>query len=214
MEINNAVYEISSPDVSRCPMTTLPEFAFIGRSNVGKSSLINMLCARQGLAKTSAAPGKTQLINHFKVTARLKGKGTSIEWYLVDLPGYGYAKVSQKDRNRWEQMIENYIRKRRNLSNLFVLIDSRHPPQKIDLAFVSKLGEWQVPFSIVLTKADKEKPGVVQRNADTFAKKLLEDWEDLPPMFLTSSEKKTGREDLLAFVEAVIVEAAANKGQG
>lgn len=212
MEINNAVYEISSPEVSRCPVATLPEFAFIGRSNVGKSSLINMLCARQGLAKTSAAPGKTQLINHFKVTARLKGKGTPIEWYLVDLPGYGYAKVSQKDRNRWEQMIEHYIRKRENLSNLFVLIDSRHPPQNIDLAFVAKLGEWQVPFSIVFTKADKEKPGVVQRNADAFAKKLLEDWEDLPPMFLTSSEKKTGREDLLAFLEAVIVEAAANKG--
>lgn len=212
MEINNAVYEISSPEVSRCPAATLPEFAFIGRSNVGKSSLINMLCARQGLAKTSAAPGKTQLINHFKVTARLKGKGTAVEWYLVDLPGYGYAKVSQKDRNRWEQMIEHYIRKRENLSNLFVLIDSRHPPQNIDLAFVAKLGEWQVPFSIVFTKADKEKPGVVQRNADAFAKKLLEDWEDLPPMFLTSSEKKTGREDLLAFLEAVIVEAAANKG--
>lgn len=211
MEIINAVYEISSPEVSKCPAPTLPEFAFIGRSNVGKSSLINMLCGRQGLAKTSAAPGKTQMINHFLVTAKMGSKRVSTKWYLVDLPGYGYAKVSQKDRNRWEQMIEHYIRKRENLSNLMLLIDSRHSPQKNDLEFISKLGEWQVPFAIVFTKADKEKPGAVQRNVDAFAKALLQDWEDLPPMFLTSSEKKTGREDVLAFLEEVILES--NQGQ-
>ncbi|HRH60738.1 MAG TPA: ribosome biogenesis GTP-binding protein YihA/YsxC, partial [Chitinophagaceae bacterium] len=144
MQIKSAVYIISSPSVKDCPKPDKPEYAFIGRSNVGKSSLINMLCNNTRLAKTSAAPGKTQLINHFLINGF---------WYLVDLPGYGYAKISQSSRRRWEQMIENYLRKRENLMNVFVLIDSRHPPQKIDLEFIGSLGKWQIPFAVVFTKA-------------------------------------------------------------
>src|SRR4051794_23242454 len=159
MHIKKAVYLISSPDYTKCPIADRPEYAFIGRSNVGKSSLINMLCNNEKLAKTSSSPGKTQLINHFEVissgTSENK-KVVSHKWYLVDLPGYGFAKVSISSRRRWEQMIENYLRKRENLAMVFVLIDARHSPQKIDLAFLEQLKKWQVPFCLVFTKADKE----------------------------------------------------------
>ena len=205
MDILKAEYIISKPDVAQCPEADRPEFAFIGRSNVGKSSLINMLTGQKGLAKTSNEPGKTQLINHFGISSRRKLHSKNLDnWYLVDLPGYGYAKVSQKSRNRWEQMIENYIRKRENLANLFVLVDSRHTPQKIDLAFINQLGEWGIPFAIVFTKADKEKPGAVKRHVDLFLQKLAENWEELPPHFLTSSETKQGREEMLYFLENII----------
>src|SRR6201989_2797646 len=159
MEINSAEYLISSPDYSKCPAPDMPEYAFIGRSNVGKSSVINMLCNNQKLAKTSGTPGKTQLINHFLINE---------SWYIVDLPGYGFAKVSQRDRRRWEQMIENYLRKRENLANIFVLIDSRHSPQKIDLDFINQLGKWEVPFMLVFTKADKETQRTVSKNVKSF----------------------------------------------
>jgi GTP-binding protein len=205
MDILKAEYIISRPDVVQCPEADRPEFAFIGRSNVGKSSLINMLTGQKGLAKTSNEPGKTQLINHFGIASRRKQHSKNLDnWYLVDLPGYGYAKVSQKSRNRWEQMIENYIRKRENLANLFVLIDSRHTPQKIDLEFINQLGEWGIPFAIVFTKADKEKPGAVKRHVDLFLQKLAENWEMLPPHFLTSSETKQGREEMFEFLENII----------
>ncbi len=205
MDILKAEYIISKPDVAQCPAADRPEFAFIGRSNVGKSSLINMLTGQKGLAKTSAEPGKTQLINHFGIVSRKNiHSKTPDNWYLVDLPGYGYAKVSQKSRRRWEQMIENYIRKRENLVNLFVLVDSRHTPQKIDIEFINQLGIWGIPFAIVFTKADKEKPGAVQRHVTMFLKTLSETWEDLPPHFLTSAETKQGKEELLDFLENII----------
>lgn len=186
-----AEYLISSPDVAKCPAPDKPEFAFIGRSNVGKSSLINMLCDNSKLAKTSATPGKTQLINHFVVND---------EWYLVDLPGYGFAKVSQRDRRRWEQMIEGYLRKRENLANVFVLIDARHSPQKIDLEFVDRLGEWEVPFCLVFTKADKETQKTVSMNVKAFLEKMRESWQFLPRHFVTSAVKKQGRKEMLEFI--------------
>lgn len=192
MQIKTANYVISSPTFDKCPKPDKPEYAFIGRSNVGKSSLINMLVNQKNLAKTSSTPGKTQLINHFVVND---------SWFLVDLPGYGYAKRSQKDRNRWEQMIEHYLKKRENLINVFVLIDARHTPQKNDLEFIHKLGNWEVPFAIVFTKADKEKPAVVARNEKAFLDKMRETWQFLPPSFMTSAEKKTGRDELLAFIQ-------------
>ncbi len=195
MQIHTAEYIISSPDVEMCPAADKAEYAFIGRSNVGKSSLINMLCNKKTLAKTSSAPGKTQLINHFDVFSSDKKK-----WYLVDLPGYGYAKVSQTDRRRWEQMIENYIRKRENLVCLFVLVDSRHEPQKADLDCLRKLGEWQVPFSLVFTKADKSKTGAMERNVNLFLQSLQEEWEEPPVFFVTSAIKKTGREEILGYI--------------
>jgi GTP-binding protein len=191
MQIKTAEYVISSPSFDKCPKPDKPEFAFIGRSNVGKSSLINMLTNQKNLAKTSAQPGKTQLINHFIVNK---------SWYLVDLPGYGYAKRSQTDRRRWEQMIENYLRKRENLVNVFVLIDARHEPQKIDLEFVNQLGKWQVPFTLVFTKIDKEKPGAVQRHVKNFIDKMREEWEFLPQVFATSAEKKIGRDEIMQFI--------------
>jgi GTP-binding protein len=199
MEIVKASYVISSPSVDQCPKPDRAEFAFIGRSNVGKSSLINMVCNMQNLAKTSATPGKTQLINHFEIIS--KTKGLQEKWYLVDLPGYGYAKVSQSSRRRWEQMIENYLRKRETLANVFVLVDGRHPPQKIDIEFIESLGKWQVPFTIAFTKTDKEKPGVVKRNMEAFSEKLKESWQFLPQYFLTSSEKKVGRMEILDFLD-------------
>jgi GTP-binding protein len=192
MTVTSAEYLISSPDFSKAPAPDKPEFAFIGRSNVGKSSLINMLANNQKLAKTSATPGKTQLINHFLINK---------QWYLVDLPGYGFAKVSQTARNRWQQMIENYLRKRENLINVFVLIDSRHSPQKIDLDFVNQLGKWEVPFSLVFTKSDKETQKVVSANVKAFLDKMRETWQFLPAHFITSAEKKTGREKILDFIE-------------
>lgn len=205
MDILKAEYIISKPDVAQCPEADRPEFAFIGRSNVGKSSLINMLTGQKGLAKTSNEPGKTQLINHFGIKSRRNVNSKNPDnWYLVDLPGYGYAKVSQSSRRRWEQMIENYIRKRENLANLFVLVDGRHTPQKIDLEFINQLGEWGIPFAIVFTKADKEKPGALKRHVDLFLQKLSENWEMLPPHFLSSSETKQGREEILEFLENII----------
>lgn len=205
MEIINASYLISRPEVAQCPAGDKPEFAFIGRSNVGKSSLINMLTGNQRLAKTSAAPGKTQMINHFVVKSRNSATAKSVaEWYLVDLPGYGYAKVSQKNRKSWGKMIEDYLRKRENLLTTFVLIDSRHEPQTIDLEFVNQMGEWQLPFVIVFTKADKMKPGGLQRNVDLFAAALRENWEALPPFFISSSTDKSGKQDILDYVQGIL----------
>ena len=188
MEVNSAEYVISSPDYTKCPAPDKAEYAFIGRSNVGKSSVINMVTNNQKLAKTSGTPGKTQLINHFIINK---------SWYIVDLPGYGFAKVSQRDRRRWEQMIENYLRKRENLVNIFVLLDSRHAPQKIDLDFVNQLGEWQIPFSLIFTKADKETQRVVAANVKAFLNAMRKDWEFLPAHFVTSAIKKLGRDKLL-----------------
>lgn len=198
MIIKSAKYIVSSPSFDLCPKADKPEFAFIGRSNVGKSSLINMLVKQKNLAKTSGTPGKTQMINHFEINEK---------WYLVDLPGYGYAKVAQNNRRRWEQMIENYLRKRENLVNIFVLVDSRHKPQKIDLEFVNQLGKWEIPFTIVFTKADKEKPTVVQRNVTAFLDAMREEWEFLPQSFVTSAEKGVGREEVLSYINQCLTNA-------
>lgn len=197
MQIKKASYLISSPTVDKCPKADKPEYAFIGRSNVGKSSLINMLCNNQKLAKTSASPGKTQSINHFIIESTIREKGPVTQWYLVDLPGYGYAKIDQSSRRRWEQMIEGYLRKRENLVNVFVLIDARHMPQKIDLEFINQLGNWQVPFTIVFTKADKEKPGVVDRHVKAFLDAMRESWQFLPASVVSSALKKSGKEEIL-----------------
>ncbi|HLD51854.1 MAG TPA: ribosome biogenesis GTP-binding protein YihA/YsxC [Sediminibacterium sp.] len=201
MEIKKAAYVISNADYKACPAPDRPEFAFIGRSNVGKSSLINMLCKNNKLAKTSSAPGKTQLINHFEIESSNKTNQGFKKWYLVDLPGYGFAKVAQSSRRRWEQMIENYLRKRENLVNVFVLIDSRHKPQNIDLEFISQLDKWQIPFSLVFTKTDKEKPTVVANNIQAFFDTLRSTWQFLPQHFVTSAEKHQGREEILAFIQ-------------
>ncbi len=201
MEIKKAVYLISNADQAQCPKADRPEFAFIGRSNVGKSSLINMICRNNKLAKTSSAPGKTQLINHFDIESTVPNNKGLAKWYLVDLPGYGFAKVSQSSRRRWEQMIENYLRKRENLINVFVLIDSRHKPQKIDIEFISQLDQWEIPFSLVFTKTDKEKPAVVDANIKAFFEKLRETWQFLPQHFVTSAEKQQGREEILHFIQ-------------
>lgn len=195
MEITSSQYLISNAAYDQCPNPDRPEYAFIGRSNVGKSSLINMLSNNRNLAKTSAAPGKTQLINHFEIVSDDKRK-----WYLVDLPGYGYAKISQSSRRRWEQMIENYIRKRENLVCLFVLIDSRHEPQSIDLDFINQLGKWEIPFVLVFTKADKNKPMATRRHADAFLRALSDNWEEPPPYFITSAINKEGRAQLLDYI--------------
>jgi GTP-binding protein len=191
MEIHSAVYVISSPDHTQCPKPDRPEYAFIGRSNVGKSSLINMLVNNDKLAKTSGNPGKTQLINHFNIDNR---------WYIVDLPGYGFAKVSQAQRKKWEKMIEDYLRKRENLMNVFILIDSRHSPQKLDLEFVNRLGEWQIPFCLVFTKADKENQRVVSANVRDFLAKMRATWQFLPQHFVTSTLKKMGRDKILDLI--------------
>lgn len=201
MQIRKATYLISSPTFDKCPKPDKPEYAFIGRSNVGKSSLINMITGQRSLAKTSATPGKTQLINHFIIESSAAEKGPREQWYLVDLPGYGYAKRSQSDRRRWEQMIEGYFRKRTNLTQIFVLIDSRHSPQKNDLEFISQLDKWGIVFSLVFTKTDKEKPAVVERNIKAFFDTLRESWQFLPRHFVTSAEKKLGREEMLAFIQ-------------
>lgn len=200
MTIKKAVYLVSSPAVEKCPHPDRPEYAFIGRSNVGKSSLINMLVNQKSLAKTSATPGKTQLINHFSIESAGKEKSGNRDWYLVDLPGYGYAKVAQKERKVFSKMIEQYIKKRKNLTHLFVLIDSRHKPQNIDLDFVHALDSWQVPFTLVFTKADKEKPGVVERNVNAFLDALRETWQFLPRTIVTSATKKQGREEVLDLI--------------
>jgi len=198
MEITDAKYLISNADFKQCPVANKPEYAFIGRSNVGKSSLINMLCNKKTLAKTSSDPGKTQLINHFEVLSD-DGK----KWYIVDLPGYGYAKVSQRSRRRWEQMIEGYLRKRVNLVCVFVLIDSRQDPQKIDYDFLNNMGKWEVPFAVVFTKADKNKPGATERNVQKFLDGMKEFWEELPPWFVSSAFTKIGRVELLGYISGL-----------
>ncbi len=195
MEIKSATFTISSAKISQCPQDTKAEFAFIGRSNVGKSSLINMLTNHKGLAKTSATPGKTLLINHFLINN---------EWYIVDLPGYGFAKRSKSVQRSIEEMISSYILRREQLVNVFLLIDVRHNPQKIDTEFMTWLGENGIPFSIVFTKADKLSAAQLRQNVDDYMKSLLETWEELPPYFVTSSEKKQGREPLLNYIEGII----------
>ena len=195
MEIKSATFTISSAKISQCPQDTKAEFAFIGRSNVGKSSLINMLTNHKGLAKTSATPGKTLLINHFIINN---------EWYIVDLPGYGFAKRSKSVQRSIEEMISSYILHREQLVNVFLLIDVRHNPQKIDTEFMTWLGENGIPFSIVFTKADKLSAAQLRQNVDNYMKSLLDMWEELPPYFVTSSEKKQGREPLLNYIEGII----------
>ena len=191
MVIKTAEFVKSSGKWQECPEPTLPEYAFIGRSNVGKSSLINALMNHKDLAKTSGTPGKTQLINHFIINEK---------WYLTDLPGYGYARVSKTLRKDFENLIINYILNRKNLVNLFVLIDSRHTPQKIDIEFIEYCGESGIPFSLVFTKADKLKPNVVLANVEKYKQELLKTWEDLPEIYVTSAEKKTGGDEILSFI--------------
>ena len=202
MEIKEAKYLISSPSVDQCPKPDRPEYAFIGRSNVGKSSLINMLCNNSRLAKISSTPGKTQLINHFEIRSSSSSseKDGNLRWYLVDLPGYGFAKISQSSRRRWEQMIEGYIRKRKNLVTVFVLIDSRHMPQQVDLDFLNKLGGWQIPFALIFTKADKNKPSVTEKNVNTFMETLKEYWEEPPLFFVSSTFTKQSREEIMSYI--------------
>jgi len=194
MEIKKAEFTLSAPMVSMCPNDTKPEYAFIGRSNVGKSSLINMLCRNKKLAKTSATPGKTLLINHFIINN---------EWYLVDLPGYGYAKRSKKEIEKLDQMIRGYILQREQLVNVFVLVDIRLEPQKIDLEFMEWLGVSSIPFSIIFTKADKLTANKCQQAMAAYKKKLSETWEELPPIFLTSAEKRDGRDEVLDYIEKI-----------
>src|SRR4051812_39856043 len=207
MQINSAEYLISSPDYEKCPAPDRPEYAFIGRSNVGKSSLINMLCNNEKLAKTSGSPGKTQLINHFEILSTSdavedqKKKEQIYKWFLVDLPGYGFAKVSMRSRRRWEQMIENYLRKRENLTMVFVLIDARHSPQKLDLDFLENLKIWQIPFSLVFTKSDKENQRTVSKNVKDFLEAMKATWQFLPQHFVTSAVKKSGKTKLLSFID-------------
>lgn len=198
--IRSARYLISSGNLNQCPPADKPEFAFIGRSNVGKSSLINMLTGNARLAKISSAPGKTKLINHFIVESAKRKKQRSDSWYLVDLPGYGYAKTAQKERQAWSLMIEDYLRHRNNLITVFILIDARHEPQAIDLEFIDRLGEWEIPFVLVFTKADKEKPAVVERNIEAFKMKMKAHWDSLPECFITSSVKGEGKDLLLEFI--------------
>lgn len=194
MEIKNAEFTLSAPNVAMCPKDSKPEYAFIGRSNVGKSSLINMLCNNKKLAKTSATPGKTLLINHFIINR---------EWYLVDLPGYGYAKRSKTEVKKLDQMIRGYILQREQLVNVFVLVDIRLEPQKIDLEFINWLGESSVPFAIVFTKADKLNIAKVRESVARYEKTLSETWEEMPKMFVTSSEKRTGKDEILEFIGTI-----------
>ncbi len=198
MEIRSAKYVISSPSYKDCPVTDLPEYAFIGRSNVGKSSLINMITDIDKLAKTSAAPGKTQLINHFSIET-IDEKKVS-RWWLVDLPGYGFAKVSIAQRKKWETMIEDFLKNRQTLAHVFLLIDSRHKPQKLDLDFVNSMGKWEIPFTLIFTKSDKENQRTVAANVRDFLQKMRETWQFLPRHFVTSAEKKMGRGDILRLI--------------
>lgn len=194
MEIKEARFLISNTDVEKCPKPDLPEYAFIGRSNVGKSSLINMITRKKALAKTSGSPGKTRLINHFIVDD---------QWYLVDLPGYGYAKIAKTERKKWERLTRNYILLRKNLYCLFVLVDSRHDPQKSDLEFMEWLGLSQVPFAIVFTKTDKLKPEVLNQKLKNYEQEMLRTWEYMPEIFVTSSETGTGRSELLKYIDTL-----------
>lgn len=189
---------MSNTEVAKCPSEPLPEYAFIGRSNVGKSSLINMLTDRKSLAKTSGRPGKTQLINHFKINGN---------WFLVDLPGYGYAKVSKKDKKTFQQYITNYFLQRRQLVCSFVLVDIRHDPQKIDMEFMEWMGENGIPFSIIFTKADKLKPAVIKKNVDNYIQELLSGaWEEAPTYFITSSTKNIGRDEVLSYIDSINID--------
>lgn len=194
MEITSAEFVISNTDVKKCPAGVFPEYAFIGRSNVGKSSLINMLTSRKGLAMTSATPGKTMLINHFLINKN---------WYIVDLPGYGYARRGQKGKDQIRTIIEDYILEREQMTNLFVLIDSRLEPQKIDLEFMEWLGENGIPFAIIFTKADKLKGGRLKMNINSYLRELGKQWEELPPYFISSSEDRTGRMEILDYIENI-----------
>ncbi|MDN3596483.1 ribosome biogenesis GTP-binding protein YihA/YsxC [Zunongwangia endophytica] len=192
MKINTAEFVISNSKVAKCPNSPLPEYAFIGRSNVGKSSLINMLTGRKSLAKTSAKPGKTQLINHFLINKN---------WHLVDLPGYGYAKVSKSEKRVFQRFITAYFEERKQLVCAFVLIDSRHKPQKIDMEFMQWLGENAIPFGLIFTKTDKLKPKELEKNILNYQEEMLQVWEEMPHFFITSSTSKTGGEDILEFIE-------------
>ncbi len=200
MEIKKSEFVISAPHVSQCPNDSKFEYAFIGRSNVGKSSLINMLCNHKGLAKTSSTPGKTLLINHFIINN---------EWYLVDLPGYGYAKRSKTIQQKIEQMITSYILQRKQLVNLFLLIDIRHEQQAIDREFIDWLGESSIPFAIIFTKADKLGPVKARQNAEKWMELLKDRWDELPPYFITSAEKKTGRDEVLDYIDKINMELKA-----
>ena len=194
MEISNAEFIVSNTDVKKCPPGHLPEYAFIGRSNVGKSSLINMLTGRKGLAITSATPGKTMLINHFLIND---------SWYIVDLPGYGYARRGMKGQEQIRTIIEDYILEREQMTNLFLLIDSRLEPQKIDMEFMEWLGENGIPFSIIFTKADKLKGGRLKMNINAYIRELRKQWEELPPYFVSSSEDRMGRTEILDYIESI-----------
>ena len=192
MIIKTAEFLMSNSEVSKCPKDILPEYAFIGRSNVGKSSLINMLTNHKNLAKTSGRPGKTQLINHFLINKN---------WFLVDLPGYGYARVSKTSKKKFQRFITDYFEERQQLALAFVLVDIRHEPQKIDLDFLEYMGENGIPFSIIFTKADKLKPKVIERNVEAYMQKLLETWEETPNYFITSSASAVGRDDVLTQID-------------
>jgi len=195
MKINQASFVMSNQDVKKCPSSNIPEYAFIGRSNVGKSSLINMLTGRKSLAKTSGKPGKTQLINHFLINK---------EWHLVDLPGYGYAKVSKSSKAKFQKFITNYFSQRRQLVTGFVLVDIRHEPQKIDTEFMEWLGENGIPFSIIFTKADKLKDSQIEKNVEQYRQVLLDGvWEEFPPYFVTSATKGTGRDEVLGYIDEI-----------
>ncbi len=205
MEIKNSKYLISNADVNKCPDTDVPEYAFIGRSNVGKSSLINMLTRNKGLAKTSQTPGKTLLINHFCINDG--------DWNIVDLPGYGYAARGKKQREEIRRIIEDYILQRHQLTSLFVLLDIRHKPQAVDLEFLRWLGENGVPFAIIFTKADKLSKTAGESNVSAYKKELMKEWEELPPTFITSSEKKTGRDEVLDYIDSINISLKQAKSQ-
>ncbi len=201
MIIKSSEFVVSNSDVAKCPNSKLPEYAFIGRSNVGKSSLINMLTARKSLAKTSGRPGKTQLINHFLINK---------DWHLVDLPGYGYARVSKSIKKTFQKFITQYFEQREQMLCAFVLIDSRHNPQPIDLEFMQWLGEHGIPFCIIFTKADKLKPNALTRNVETYKEKMLEIWEEMPVHFITSSTNDLGREEVLKYIENLNTQFISN----
>ncbi|MBC3845204.1 YihA family ribosome biogenesis GTP-binding protein [Winogradskyella echinorum] len=204
MKIKSAEFVVSNSEVAKCPKNNLPEYAFIGRSNVGKSSLINMLTDRKSLAKTSGRPGKTQLINHFIIND---------SWYLVDLPGYGYARVSKTSKKKFQKFITNYFEKRQQLISAFVLVDIRHKPQPIDLEFMQYLGESGIPFGIIFTKADKLKPMAIDRHVNEYCEELLKTWEEIPQYFVTSSSKHIGKEDVLDFIGNINEEIEQLKNQ-
>ncbi|WP_118974559.1 ribosome biogenesis GTP-binding protein YihA/YsxC [Taibaiella koreensis] len=211
MEIHNATYLVSSAKVSQCPQPDKPEYAFIGRSNVGKSSLINMLTNNAKLAKVSKTPGKTTLINHFLINGE---RNADTPWYLVDLPGYGFAKRSQSQRAAWQKMLADYFQQRTNLQTVFVLIDSRLTPQKLDLEFLAQLGEWGIPFNIAFTKADKNTQAETARNVKAFVNRMKEEWEYIPRTFVTSTTKFMGRKDMLGYIEELNADFDPNEIAG